>query len=108
MANVVKSFVIETKGTVGVLQKSVSGKHRVVGLDHGGRDLGTGRDGKGKLGLASIVDRKTLQKKSPKTRTSASTSRVKDEEPLESGAVVGHLADTVQDGVNNLLSYGLV
>jgi hypothetical protein len=60
------------------------------------------------LGLATVVNRKALQKKRTKTRTSTSTSSVKDKETLESGTVISKLADTVQDGVNNLLSDGVV
>jgi hypothetical protein len=49
LADIVKSFVIEAESTVSVLQKGMSGKHRVVGLNDGGRDLGTRGDGKGEL-----------------------------------------------------------
>jgi hypothetical protein len=108
LADVVKGFVIETESTVSVLQKGVGRKHRVVRLDDGGGDLGTGGDGKGELGLATVVHRKALQKKGTKTGTGTSTSGVEDEETLESGTVVSNLADTVQDGVNNLLSDGIV
>jgi hypothetical protein len=59
-ADIVEGLVVKTKCTIGVLQKGVGGKDRVVGFDDGGRDLRTRRDGKRELGFASIVDRETF------------------------------------------------
>jgi hypothetical protein len=108
LADIVKGFVVEAESTVSVLQKGVGGKHRVVGLNNGSRDLRTGGDSKGELGLAAIVDRKTLQKKRSETRTSTSSSCVEDKESLKTRTVVSKLADAVQDEVDNLFSDGVV
>jgi hypothetical protein len=91
-----------------VLQKGVGGKNRVVRFDNGSRYLGRRGDGEGKLGLATVVNGETLQKKRSKTGSSTSTSGVEDKESLKTGTVVGQLADSVQDSVNKLLSDGVV
>mmetsp|Transcript_10189 Transcript_10189/g.25546 ORF Transcript_10189/g.25546 Transcript_10189/m.25546 type:complete len:210 (-) Transcript_10189:43-672(-) len=83
-------------------------KHRVVGFDNSGGNLRTGRDGKRQLGLAAVVSGKTLQKEGSETGSGTSSGGVEDEESLKSGTVVGKLSDAVQDGVNNLLSNGVV
>jgi hypothetical protein len=107
-ADIVKSFVVKAESAVSVLQKGVGREHRVVRLDNGSRDLRTGGDSEGELGLAAIVDRETLQKKRSKTGTSTSSSGVEDEETLKTSTVVSKLADAVQDKVNNFLSDGVV
>merc|ERR1719343_1606029 len=107
-ANIVESLVIQAESTVGVFQEGVGRKHRVVGFDNGGRNLGTGRDGKGQLGLAAVINGEALQKEGSETGSGTSSSGVEDEESLESGTVVGKLSDAVQDRVNNLLSNGVV
>jgi len=82
LANVVKSFVVEAESDVGVFQKGVGGKNRVVGFNDGSRDLGTGRDGEGKLGLAAVINRKTFQQKRTETGSGTSSRGVEDEETL--------------------------
>jgi hypothetical protein len=86
-----------------VLKKSVSRQHRVVGFNHGRRNLGRGRHGEGQLGLASVVNGKPLKEKRSETRSSTSTSSVEDEETLKTGTVVGQLTDPVKDEVNDFL-----
>mmetsp|Transcript_9445 Transcript_9445/g.15172 ORF Transcript_9445/g.15172 Transcript_9445/m.15172 type:complete len:464 (-) Transcript_9445:98-1489(-) len=107
-ADIVESLVVKTEGTVGVFQKSMGGKDRVVRFNDGSRNLRTGRDRKGELGLASVVYGKAFQEKRTKTGTSTSSSCMEDKETLESSTVVGELADTVQNKVDNLLSDGVV
>jgi len=107
-ANIVEGLVVQAESTVGVFQESVRRKDRVVWFDNRGRNLRTGGDGKGQLGLAAVVNGKTFQKEGSETGSGTSSGGVEDEESLESGTVVGKLADAVQDGVNNLLSNGVV
>jgi len=71
-ADVVKSLVIKTESTVGVLKEGVGRKHVVVWLNDGSGNLGSRCHGEGKLGLAAIVDRQTLKKEGAKTRSSSS------------------------------------
>jgi hypothetical protein len=107
-ANIVESLVIQAESTVGVFQEGMGRKHRVVGFDNSGRNLGTGRDGKGQLGLAAVINGETLQQKGSETGSGTSSGGVEDEESLESCTVVGKLSDAVQDGIDNLLSNGVV
>lgn len=107
-ANIVESLVVQACSAVSVLQESMGREDRVVRLDNSGRNLRGRRNGKGQLGLAAIVDGKTFQQEGSQTRSGTSSSGVEDEESLQSGTVVGKLADTVQDRVNNLLSNGVV
>mmetsp|Transcript_10730 Transcript_10730/g.15039 ORF Transcript_10730/g.15039 Transcript_10730/m.15039 type:complete len:272 (+) Transcript_10730:780-1595(+) len=107
-ADIVKGFVVETESTIGVLQKGVGGKDGVVGFDNSGRNLGRRRNGKGKLGLASVVNREPFEEERSKTRSGSSTSGMEDEESLKTGTVVGKLPDTVKDLVDVFLSNGVV
>jgi len=91
-----------------VFQESVGRKDRVVGFDDSGRNLRTGRDGKGQLGLAAIVDGKTFEQQGSETGSGTSSGGVEDKESLKSGTVVRKLSDAIQDLVNNLLSNGVV
>ena len=91
-----------------MFQKSVGGKDRVVRFDDGGRNLGRWRNGKGKLGLAAIIDAQTFKKERTKTGTGTSSSGVEDKESLKAGTVVSKLADTVQDAIDNFLADGVV
>mmetsp|Transcript_27488 Transcript_27488/g.66757 ORF Transcript_27488/g.66757 Transcript_27488/m.66757 type:complete len:285 (+) Transcript_27488:726-1580(+) len=107
-ADIVKSLVIQAKSTVGMLQKGMSRQDRVVWFYNSSRNLRRRRDSKGKLGLAAIVYRETFQQQGSKTRSSTSTSSVKDQETLKTSTVVSQLADTIQDGINNFLSNGVM
>ena len=107
-ADIVQSLVVKAESTVSVFQESMGGENRVVGLNNSSRHLGRRRDGEGELGLASVVDRKTLQKERSKTRPSTSSSRMEDKKSLKPGTVVSKLADTIQNKVNNLLANGVV
>jgi len=107
-AYVVKSLVIKIEGEVRVLEETVGGEYSVVRLNNSGRNLGRGGDGEGHLGLAAEVNSKTLKKKRSKTGSGSSSGGVEDKESLESITVVAHLADLVNDGVDDILSDGVV
>jgi hypothetical protein len=107
-ANVINGLVINHEGTVGVLQGGVGGQDGVVGLDDSGGDLRSGVDGELKLGLLAVVNGETLQEEGTETGTGTTTEGVEDKEALETSTVVSKLADTVQDGINQLLTDGVV
>jgi hypothetical protein len=86
----------------------VGGQDVVVRLNDSSGDLRSRGHSEGKLGLAAIVNRQTLQKEGAETGTSSTTSGVEDHETLETSAVVSQLADAVQHKVNNLLTDGVV
>jgi len=80
----------------------------IVRLDDSGGDLGGRGHGEGELGLAAIVDGKALQKEGAEAGAGSTTGGVEDHEALETGAVVGQLADAVKHKVNNLFADGVV
>ena len=86
--DVVDGFVVNHESTIGVLQGGVSGEDGVVWLNNSGRDLRSWVDGELKLGLLAVVDRKTLHEQRCEARASAATKAVKDEETLETCAII--------------------
>jgi hypothetical protein len=60
-ANIVESLVVKAEGTIRVLQKGVGRQHGVVRLNNSSGHLGRGGHSEGELGLASVVNRKTLK-----------------------------------------------
>ena len=107
-ADVVQRLVVQAEGAVGVLEEGVGGKDGVVGLDDGGGNLGGGADGEGQLGLAAVIDRETLEEEGAEAGAGATAGGVEDEESLQAGAVVGELADAIEDEVDDLLADGVV
>jgi hypothetical protein len=91
-----------------VLERGVSGEHRVVRLNNRVGDLGGRVDRELELGLLAVIGREALEEESSETGSSSSTERVEDEETLETRTVVGEVADTVENGVDELLSDGVV
>ena len=108
LADIVQGFVIEAECYIGVFQKGVGGKHRVVRFYNSSRDLRTGRHSEGKLGLAAVINRKTFQQEGTETGSGTSSSGVEDKETLESGTGISKLSDAIQDLVDDLLSGGVV
>ena len=107
-AHVVEGLVVEAEGAVGVLEEGVGGEDGVVGLDDGRGDLRGWADGEAELGLAAVVHREALEEEAAQAGAGAAAGGVEDEEALQAGAVVGELADAVEDGVDDLLSDGVV
>eukprot|EP00630_Chrysocystis_fragilis_P007120 CAMPEP_0197386976 /NCGR_PEP_ID=MMETSP1165-20131217/239_1 /TAXON_ID=284809 /ORGANISM="Chrysocystis fragilis, Strain CCMP3189" /LENGTH=472 /DNA_ID=CAMNT_0042912263 /DNA_START=199 /DNA_END=1617 /DNA_ORIENTATION=- len=103
-ADVVEGLVVEAERDVGVLEEGVGREHRVVGLDDGVRDLGRGGDAERELGLAAVVDREALEDEGAEAGPSAAARGVERQETLEARAVVGELADAVEDEVDDLLA----
>jgi hypothetical protein len=64
--------------------------------------------GKLNAGLLAIVDRQALQQQRTETGTSAAAKGVKDHETLQTRALIGQLADAVQDQVNDFTADGVV
>ena len=79
-----------------------------VRLHHGSGHLRGGVDGELELGLLAVVDRQPLHEEGGESRSSSATEAVEDEESLKTGTLVGQLADSVQDQVDDLLADGVV
>lgn len=107
-ANVVDGLVIDHEAAVRVLEGGVGGENRVVWLNHRGGDLWRRVDTKLEFALLAIVDRQTLHQQGTEPRSSSSTEGVEDEETLQTGAVVSHAANLVEDLVNELLAHSVV
>jgi hypothetical protein len=107
-AYVVKGLVIHAESAISVLQQRVGSQYVVVRFNNSSGHLGCRSHGERELGLAAVVDGKTLQKEGSETGTRSTTSRVEDHEALKTSAVVSQLADAVKHQVNNLLADGVV
>jgi len=108
LADVVDGLVVNHEAAVGVLQGGVRGQNGVVRLDDRGGDLRRRVHTELQLALLAVIDRQTLHQEGTETGSSSTTEGVENEETLQSGAVVGHTADLVQDLVNELLSDSVV
>ena len=91
-----------------MLQGGVGRQDGVVGLNDGGRDLGSRVDGELQLRLLAVVDRQTLHEQGGESRASATTEGVEEKESLETSALVSQLPDAVEDQVDDLLADGVV
>ena len=91
-----------------MLKGCVGGEDGVVGLDNRGGDLRGRVDTELELALLAVVDGEALHEEGTETGTGTTTEGVEDEEALETGAVVGDVADLVEDLVNELLADGVV
>jgi len=60
------------------------------------------------FGLFAIVGGEVFQQESTKTGTCSAAEGVEDEETLESGAVVSQTTKLIHDGVDKLLSNGVM
>jgi len=107
-ANIVHGLVVEHDGDVGVLEEGVGGEDGVVGLNNGGGDLGGWVDGESELGLLAVIDGKSLEEEGSETGAGTATNSVEDEETLETSALIGELADSVEAEIDDLLTDGVV
>jgi len=107
-AHIIEGLVIQTESTVSVLEKGMGRKYVVVWLDDGSRDLGSRGDSEGKLGLSTVVNRQSLEKKRAKSRSSSTTGSMEDKETLKTGTVISQLSDSVKDEINDFLTNGVV
>ena len=101
-------LVIKREGNVSVFQQRVRAQHAIIRLHHRRRDLRARADREAKLALPPIVHAQPLEEEGAEAGPGAPAGGVEDEETLEAGAVVGELADAVEDVVDELLAYGVV
>jgi hypothetical protein len=86
----------------------VGAQYGVVGLNNSRGSLGRRIDAEIQLGLLSVINGESLQKKRSESRASSSSDTVEDQESLKSSAVVDQLSDSVQSGIDELFSNGVV
>jgi hypothetical protein len=107
-ADVVKCFIIDTEGLIGVLNELVDRKGSVIGLDDSVRDFGRGHNRKGshhavREFLADLID-----KKGTYTGTRSTTEGVGNLKALEAVGTFSFAADNVEDLVNKLGTLSIV
>lgn len=102
------SWLTHHERAVRVLESRVGREDGVVRLNNGAGQLGSGVHAELELGLLAVVGGEALEQESTETGTGSTTEGVEDEEPLQTGTVVCKTADLVHDGVNQLLSNGVV
>mmetsp|Transcript_34725 Transcript_34725/g.90867 ORF Transcript_34725/g.90867 Transcript_34725/m.90867 type:complete len:504 (-) Transcript_34725:11-1522(-) len=107
-ADVVEGLVVDHERHVGVLEERVRRQDAIVRLDDRGRDLGRRVEREGQLRLAAVVDREALEEERAQAGAGTAADGVEEQEALEAGAVVGELADAVEDEVDDLLADGVV
>jgi len=107
-ADIVDGLVIEHDGDIGVLKEGVSGEDGVVRLNDGGGDLRRGVDGESKLGFLTVIDGESLEEERSETGSGTTSNSVEDEETLETSALIGELADSVEAEIDDLTSDGVM
>merc|ERR1740138_978390 len=107
-ADIVKGFVINAHNLVGVLDELMDREGSVVGLNNGIRDLGGRHDGESAHNTVGVFLTDLGDEEGAHAGTSATTERVGDLETLEAIATFGFLADDIEDGVDELSTFGVV
>merc|ERR1719458_2106630 len=107
-ADIVQGFVVQYHNFVGVLNKLVHGKSGVVRLNNGVRHLGGWEHGEGKHNPVGVFLTDLGDKRSTHARAGSATHGVGDLETLEAIARLRLFADNIQNGVNQLGSFGVV
>lgn len=107
-ANIVKCFVVDAHGLVGVLDELMDGEGGVVGLDDGVGDLGGGDDGEGHHDAVGVLLAELGDEEGAHAGARATAEGVADLEALEAVAGLGLLAADVEDGVDELGTLGVV
>ena len=107
-ADIVQSFVVDAHGFVGVLNELMDGQGGVVGFDDGIGDLGRGDDGEGHHDTVGVLLAELGDEEGAHTRAGTTTEGVADLETLEAVARLGFLAADVEDGVDELGTFGVV
>jgi hypothetical protein len=107
-ADIVDGLIVQQESHVGVLQQGVGAQHAVVGLNNAGSNLRRRVDAEIQLRFLGIVYRQPLEQQGAESRAGSSTDGVEHQEALETGTLVGQLANAVQAKVYKLLSYGIM
>merc|ERR1719377_458464 len=96
-------FIVDLVRHVRVLEKRVHAQDGVVRLNARRGDLRARPHRERDLRLLAVVDREALEEQATKTGAGATSASVEHHKSLEPSAVVGELAKTVEDKVDDLL-----
>ena len=100
-ANIIKSFVIDLVGDIGMFKQRVHTQDAVIRFDNSGGDLRASPDSETNLRLFTIIDGKSFQHQASQTRSGTSSDSVEDDKSLESSTIVSQLTDSVKNKVDN-------
>merc|ERR1712100_857089 len=107
-ADIVEGFVINAHDLIGVLDELMDREGGVVGLNDGIRDLGGRHDGEGAHHAIGVLLTDLGDEESSHTGTGTTTERVGDLESLEAITALSFLTDNIEDGVDELSTFGVV
>ena len=107
-ADIVESLVVNAHDIIGVLDELMDGEGSVVGLNDGIRDLGGRHDGESAHLTVGVLLTDLGDQKGAHAGASAATEGVGDLEALEAIATLSLLTDDVEDGVDELSTFGVV
>jgi len=107
-ADIVEGLVIDAHDLIGVLDELMDGEGGVVGLNDGIGHLGGRHDGEGAHHAVGVLLTDLGDQECSHTGTGTTTERVGDLESLEAIATFSFLADNIEDGVNELSTFGVM
>jgi len=107
-ADIVQGLVIDDLDLIGVLNELMHGEGGVVWLDNGVGHLGGWEDGEGLHDPIWVFLSDLGDEEGTHTRTGTTTEGVGDLEALEAVAALSLLPDDVEDGVNELGTFGVM
>ena len=107
-ADIVKGLVVNAHDIIGVLDKLMDRKGGVVWLNDGIRHLGGWHDGESGHDSVWVLFSDLGDEEGSHTGSSSTTEGVGNLETLEAIATFGFLSDNVEDGVDELSTFGVV
>jgi len=107
-ADIVEGLVIDDHALIGVLDELMDREGGVVGLDDGIGDLGGGEDGESLHDSVGVFFSDLGDEQGAHSRTSTTTERVGNLEALKAIAALSLLSDDVEDGVDELSTFGVM
>merc|ERR1712072_657943 len=107
-ADVIEGLVVNAHNLIGVLDELMDGEGGVVGLNDGVGHLGGGHDGEGAHHSVGVFFTDLGDQEGSHTGSGTTTERVGDLEALEAIATFGFLTDDIEDGVDELGTFGVV
>mmetsp|Transcript_52658 Transcript_52658/g.60242 ORF Transcript_52658/g.60242 Transcript_52658/m.60242 type:complete len:429 (-) Transcript_52658:3488-4774(-) len=106
--DIVQGFVIDNLDLIGVLDQLMDGEGGVVGFNDGIRDLGGGEDRESFHDSVGVFFSDLGDQQSTHTGSGSSSEGMADLESLQAIATFGFLSDDIEDGVDQLSTFGVV
>jgi len=107
-ADIVKGFVVNAHDLIGVLDELMDREGGVVGLNDGIGDLGGWHDGESGHDSVGVLFSDLGDEEGSHAGSGTTTEGVGDLESLEAIAALSFLSDDIEDGVDELGTFGVV